>query len=146
MEVIFQYLRLGLFEKHKLLAASLLCFKVLTELGDLDAVAARALVRADAHQDPGPRGLLGDWMGETQWARIRFLTTQLNEHYPLFQQLAEDMQLESEYWASWFDSEKPEERKMPGRMRGAGPFERLLMLRALRPDRLPAAMSTFVQG
>lgn len=40
--------------------------------------------------------------------------------------------------------ERPEEEPVPGDWKRMGEFERLLLFRALRPDRLTAAMAYFV--
>ena len=53
--------------------------------------------------------------------------------------------MDSERWRQWFDDEKPELLPLPGEYRHrVQPFFLLLLLRTLRPDRLAAALRTFV--
>jgi dynein heavy chain len=54
------------------------------------------------------------------------------------------MQAESDRWRGWFDQEKPEQSACPGKYKSLTDFERLMILRALRPDRVTAALDTFV--
>lgn len=45
----------------------------------------------------------------------------------------------------WFDGERPETEPCPGQYRSLEAFPRLLVLRMLRPDRVPAAMEEFIR-
>ena len=66
---------------------------------------------------------------------------------PVFDKLGEDMATASSKWRQWFDDEEPERLPAPGesgRVLVASPVHLLLLLRALRPDRLTAALRIFV--
>lgn len=55
-----------------------------------------------------------------------------------------NLQGDADIWLRWFKSEAPES-KLPGKAETAcRPFQRLLVMQAFRPDRLPVAMETFV--
>jgi len=47
-------------------------------------------------------------------------------------------------WQEWMELERPEDEPLPGDWKRMPEFERLLIFRTLRPDRLTAAMQRFV--
>jgi dynein heavy chain len=55
------------------------------------------------------------------------------------------VQNDPEDWLAWFDSEKPEVTKLPGEyQKSLTAFDRLILLRALRPDRLTTALRSWI--
>ena len=55
------------------------------------------------------------------------------------------MQSESDEWSVWFDSEKAETAKLPGEYeKKLTPFDRIILLRAMRPDRLLTSLRLFI--
>ena len=56
------------------------------------------------------------------------------------------MQSESDLWQRWFDSEQPESAKLPGDyQKSLEPFDRLILLRAMRPDRVSTALKVWIE-
>ena len=49
-------------------------------------------------------------------------------------------------YSEWMELERPEEEPMPGDWKKMEDFEKLLLFRALRPDRMSNALSTFVKS
>ena len=91
--------------------------------------------------DPGPMGALAEWLPETIWPKVKGLEA----IKPVFEKFGDDMQNESTKWRQWFDDEKPEVLPLPGEYKtSVSPFNQLMLLRAVRPDRLAAALRTFV--
>jgi dynein heavy chain len=67
----------------------------------------------------------------------------------------DDMIGESDDWKKWFNDEKPELMKLPGKYGDVdeetnkpytSPFQKLLLLRALRQDRLTSEIQTFIKS
>jgi dynein heavy chain len=55
------------------------------------------------------------------------------------------MQSDSDFWQQWFDSESPELAKLPGDyQKQLTSFDRLILLRAMRPDRVTSALSVWI--
>ena len=52
----------------------------------------------------------------------------------------QDLEKASEEWSAWCLSEAPERALMPGDWGRVGEFRKLLLLRALRPDRITNAL------
>ena len=56
------------------------------------------------------------------------------------------MQSDSDEWQKWFDSEMPELAKLPGDyQKMLSNFDRLILLRAMRPDRVTTALKSWIE-
>eukprot|EP01138_Halocafeteria_seosinensis_P009362 gb/GECG01009567.1/.p1 GENE.gb/GECG01009567.1/~~gb/GECG01009567.1/.p1 ORF type:complete len:4452 (+),score=647.06 gb/GECG01009567.1/:1-13356(+) len=140
---VFKYVRRGLFDHDKLMVASLLTLKIACAEGDLHPSAAAALVRSDSVAEPESRGILSEWLSFSLWSKIKALES-LSNIFPKLGNIGEDMQLDGDMWQAWYDHEVPETAKLPGKQKNCSMFERLLLLRAMRPDRLPSALKLFI--
>ena len=140
---VFRYVRRGLFDQDKLMVATLLTLKIACAEGDLHPSAAAALVRSESVSDPESRGILGEWLSFPLWCKIKALES-LGNYFPKLGNIGEDMQLDADLWQAWYDHEAPETAKLPGKQKNCSTFERLLLLRAMRPDRLPSALRIFI--
>lgn len=137
---VFNYIRRGLFEVDKLTVASLLTLKILVNDGKMESSEVDFLVQGKVSADPGNMGPLHEWLPESIWPRIKAL-----EKMPRFKGLGDNMQSDSDDWCAWFDIEKAEAAKLPGEYeKQLTPFDRLILLRAMRPDRLMNSLSMFI--
>ena len=56
------------------------------------------------------------------------------------------MQSDNDEWQRWFDSEMPEIAKLPGDYQNClSNFDRLILLRAMRPDRVTTALKSWIE-
>jgi dynein heavy chain len=138
--VVFNYLRRGLFERDKLTISTLLTFQVMEKSDRLDRKQTSHIMLNLPSDDPGSIGPLGEWMGESVWARIK----KLEDLKGPFENIGDQMQSDCDDWKDYFNLEKPEMAKMPGDYKTLSDWEKILILRALRPDRLSTALSTFI--
>jgi dynein heavy chain len=107
---VFQYVSQGLFEKHKLIFATQLCFRVLARRNELDQRMFDFLIR-------GPKNLaadnpLAEWLDNSAWGAIQALkeiTEPVN-----FEPLAEEMISSAKRFREWYELERPEDVGMPG--------------------------------
>ena len=136
----FEYVNRGLFVRDKLMFATYLCFSIMADADELRDQLVNALIVGLISTDAGSSGQLSEWLPGSLWPRVQGLETLK----PQFESLGDDMLAESEKWQRWFDNEKPENLKPPGEYKKLDEFYKLLLLRALRPDRLPAALQAFV--
>lgn len=74
-----------------------------------------------------------------QWAALDALTKLGN-----FANLAKEMEKNSDPWQRWCQTEQAERAVMPGEYGKMPQYMQLLVIRALRPDRLTAALTLFV--
>jgi len=138
---VFNYLRRGLFERDKLTVATQLTLKILNTTGELDSEDMKFLVESSISLDAGNMGPLAEWLPENIWPKIKFL-----EGLKCFKGLGDIMQSDSDDWLTWFDIERAEDSKLPGDMSALSEFHQLILLRAMRPDRLPSALAKWIGG
>merc|ERR1711871_390131 len=139
--VIFNYIRRGLFEEHKLTVAMQLTLKCNVQGGTLSSKEVSAIILPNISKDPGGKGALSEWMTDTVWSKCKGLEEQMNDTFKGF---GDELQNESDDWKEWFDSPVPENLKMPGKFSEINEFSRILILRALRTDRLTYAVKKYV--
>ena len=59
--------------------------------------------------------------------------------------LPAEMEIHSKRWRDWHESEAPEAEPLPNEWKRLPHFETLLVLRAMRPDRLTLALDAWVR-
>eukprot|EP00820_Chromera_velia_P017919 Cvel_27114.t1-p1 / transcript=Cvel_27114.t1 / gene=Cvel_27114 / organism=Chromera_velia_CCMP2878 / gene_product=Dynein alpha chain, flagellar outer arm, putative / transcript_product=Dynein alpha chain, flagellar outer arm, putative / location=Cvel_scaffold3327:4083-17851(-) / protein_length=1557 / sequence_SO=supercontig / SO=protein_coding / is_pseudo=false len=113
--------------------------------GKLDANEVLALIQGKPATDAPPITLeaVKSWVSETMWAMARTM-----EQLPAFKSAGTGILANIEQdvmgWKRWYSDEKAESADLPRAFRDLGLFQRLLLLRALRPDRLTSALREFV--
>jgi dynein heavy chain len=138
---VFNYIRRGLFEVDKLTVATLLTLRIATNDGKLSDEDLAFLVENKQSPDPGNMGPLHEWLPASIWPKIKAI-----ENMKRFASLGDNMQSDSEQWQKWFDSEMPESAKLPGDYQKAlDSFDRLILLRAMRPDRVTTALRAWIE-
>ena len=136
----FNYIRRGLFEKDKLTVATLVTTRIAVNDELLQQEEVLYLFLGKIAPDPGNMGPLHEWMPEAIWPKVKAL-----EGLKRFNGLGDAMHSDSDDWLAWFDGAAPELAKLPGDFqKSLTPFDRLILLRALRPDRLSNALSTYI--
>lgn len=134
---VFAYVAQGLFERHKLIVATQLCMSILRARGELNYQKFDFLMRGPKVM--GVDNPLAEHLSESVWGSVQALK-ELDE----YSNLPDDLQGSWTRWSEFVKNERPEEDGMPGDWRRMPEFDRLLVFRALRPDRLTAAMTKFV--
>ena len=145
----------GLFPHHKLIFAAELCFRGLIESGQLNPLLLTFLVRPQV-TDPDMESPFKDWLEAPQWQAVVELSQleipggEDEEGNPIlelpFESLQSEMLESSRRFRDWNDLERPEESPLPGDWKKIPEFNKLLLIRALRPDRFMPAISTFVKN
>src|SRR5690606_33770533 len=122
-DVVFDYTRRGLFERDKMMVATLLTLRVCVNDGLLTQEEVDYLVMGKVTPDPGNMGPLHEWLPEAVWPKIKGL-----EGLKRFASLGDNMQSDSDEWWKWFDSEQPEVAKLPGEyQKTLNEFERIIL-------------------
>jgi dynein heavy chain len=138
---VFNYIRRGLFERDKLTVSTQLTLKIMNTTGRLDTEDMNYLVDAGISLDAGNMGPLHEWLPENLWPKVKYL-----EGLKVFNGLGDIMQSDSDDWQEWFDNEHAENAKIPGDLVDLAPFHQLILLRAMRPDRLPNALGRWISN
>ena len=137
----FQYVCRGLFDRDKVTVASLLALRILICDGRLTPEELDYLVATKVVTNAGSMGVLAEWLPPSVWPRVKAL----EGFKKYFHHLGDAMQGSPDEWRIWFDHEQPETIKLPGEFEKAlPPLPRLILLRALRPDRLTTALKGWI--
>ena len=135
----FQYVAQGLFERHKLVFASQLTFQVQRRDGSLVPAMFDFLIQGK--RAAGIENPLSDWLANDAW-----LTCHALKEFDCFEKLPEDLVASAKRFREWYELERPEEVPYPGEWKKLPEFEKLLLMRALRLDRMNEAMSAYVKN
>ena len=140
--VIFAYVTRGLFEKDRLIFSSQLTCRILARRGELPSDELDFIIKAPRVMDGAERTEAIQWLPEACWGTILALAEQLPE---VFGGLPGDMEGSWKRWKEFFDDEQPENLPLPGEWKRLPGFQRLLVIRALRNDRMTLAMRYWVK-
>mmetsp|Transcript_34548 Transcript_34548/g.103510 ORF Transcript_34548/g.103510 Transcript_34548/m.103510 type:complete len:2592 (+) Transcript_34548:5875-13650(+) len=138
---VFAYARRGLLEKHKLIVATMLILRVKQRMGEIPAAEAEYLITGRAAPNPPQMtAKVSDYLQEMQWAAACGL-----KEVAAFKTLPDDLELDPDAWKEWVEHPKPELEDLPGEW-GAKctAFQKLLVLRALRTDRVTSAVTRYI--
>jgi dynein heavy chain len=139
---VFDATRRGLLERHKLILATQLLLKVMAKAGELDAAEADYLTSGRASMSPPQMtAKVQEFLTAKQWANACAL-----KEVDAFKNLTEDLELGTDAWSEWLDFERPEIEVLPGEWeKKLKPFQKLLILRALRTDRVTTSLTAFIE-
>lgn len=98
-----------------------------------------ALIKGTVAVDPPPQNDNLKFIPESNWAACKGL-----EQIKYFDVLISSMEQEAMQWKKWYADEKCELAEMPKTYREISLFHKILILRALRPDRLQSALTQYV--
>uniref|UniRef100_A0A8C3XBZ8 Dynein axonemal heavy chain 1 n=1 Tax=Cyanoderma ruficeps TaxID=181631 RepID=A0A8C3XBZ8_9PASS len=129
----------SLFEKHKLMFAFLVSARILMNEGRIDMDEWRYLLSGGAIKEmkdnPAPA-----WVNERAWGDILAMSSLKN-----FSDFDNDFAANLEGFKTIFDSPNPHRQPLPGKWQdGLDAFQKLLVLRCLRGDKITNAMQDFV--
>jgi dynein heavy chain len=135
----FNYTRRGLLERHKLLVATMLCLRILIRKKKIDEIEVMALIKKEIAIDVPNQSESLKFLPEAVWPYVKGL-----ENIKAFSNLISNMESEALQWRKWYAEEKAEIAELPRAFKDISLFHRLLILRAMRPDRLSGALQQFV--
>jgi dynein heavy chain len=137
---VFNYVRRGLFETDKLTVATILTLRIAVNDGLLPQEEVDLLVSGNVSTNADNMGPLEDWLPPAIWPQVRGL-----EDLKKFNNLGNDMQNDCDDWREWFDTETPETSKIPSDYeKTLNDFDRLILLRVIRPDRVTTALKKYI--
>lgn len=136
----FNYTRRGTMEQDKMIIATMLCFKILTRNGTIADNEWIALVKKDIPMETRniPESL--KWMPDSVWAACLGLEQTIDK----FSELTKQMESEALTWKKWYGDQEPEVSDLPKSVKDIDLFYRILLLRALRPDRMLNALRAYI--
>ncbi|MEC7144805.1 MAG: adenylyltransferase/cytidyltransferase family protein, partial [Actinomycetota bacterium] len=105
-------------------------------------IEADFIIKAPRVMDGAERSEALQWLPEACWGTILALAEALPD---VFAGLPGDMAGSWKRWKEFFDNEQPENEPLPGEWKRLSGFQRLLVIRALRNDRMTLAMRYWVK-
>lgn len=132
----FNYTRRGTFARHKLLIATLLCLRIQIRKGLLKEDEVNALIMKEVSLDPPPQPENLKMIAESLWPAVCGL-----QKLKIFEDLTRQMESEGLQWRKWYADANAESCELPRAHKDISLFHRLLLLRAMRPDRLSGALT-----
>jgi len=138
----FNYIRRGLFERHKLIVATMLTLRIMVRKKVLTEDEVNHLILGRVHHQPGPvPDMLKSFINDQIWAACMALQEYIK---PTFEGFVASLESDSLQWKKWYGVEKAELEDLPKNFKDLPAFHRLLLLRAMRPDRISSALSIYV--
>ncbi|NWT20166.1 DYH9 protein, partial [Vireo altiloquus] len=134
---VFQYTARGLFERDKLTFSAQLTFQILLMNKEINPAELDFLLRYPAQ--PGVTSPV-EFLSDHSWGGIKALSS-MEE----FRNLDRDIEGSAKRWKKFVESECPEKERFPQDWKNKSALQRLCIMRALRPDRVPCALRDFVE-
>ncbi|KAJ6660734.1 hypothetical protein lerEdw1_017360 [Lerista edwardsae] len=133
----FIYISRGLFERDKLTVTAQLAFQLLLMNKEIDAHELDFLLRFPIdHSYSSPL----DFLSNSTWSAIKTMSF-MDE----FRGLDRDIEGSPKRWKKVVESESPEKEKFPQEWKTKSSLQKLIMMRALRPDRMTYAVRNFIE-
>jgi dynein heavy chain len=141
---IYQWISRGLFEKHKIIFMTMMTLRLMTK-NQLNVEYTDKEVRFLLTCIPklGQDNPVKDWLKGSAWNNTLRLAD-----LPGFEKFPESMGNElASRFKEWYSEQNPEIANLPPSWKNVNtnPFKKLLVLRALRPDRMIPALSNFIR-
>ncbi|XP_071826175.1 dynein axonemal heavy chain 10-like isoform X2 [Apostichopus japonicus] len=138
---VYNYACTGLFEKHKLLFSFQMTIKLEQSEGNLPQDELDFFIKGNLSLEKNRRGRPHQWIPEQGWEDIM----KLQELADVFSSLPDDIDRNEKDWKKWFDLDNPEQSKFPMKYKDSlNDFQRLLLLRCFRVDRVYRAVTDYV--
>ena len=131
----------SLFEKHKTLFSFILCVRILQGDGLIDEGEWRFLLSGAAtgvQQEPNPEP---SWITNQTWRDIMFVSMTL----PNFHNFHKSISTETDHYRNYFMCQAPHREALAGEWdENLNRFQKLLVLRCIRPDKMMQGVQDFV--
>ncbi|NXG00742.1 DYH9 protein, partial [Sakesphorus luctuosus] len=134
---VFQHTARGLLECDRLTYSAQLTFQILLMSKEINPAELDFLLRYPAQ--PGVTSPV-EFLSDHSWGGIKALSS-MEE----FRNLDRDIEGSAKRWKKFVESECPEREKFPQEWKNKSSLQRLCIMRALRPDRVPCALRDFVE-
>ncbi|XP_044053526.1 dynein axonemal heavy chain 10 isoform X1 [Siniperca chuatsi] len=139
---VYNYGCTGLFERHKLLFSFNMTIKIEQAEGRAPQEELEFFIKGNLSLEKSKRKKPCDWLPDQGWEDI----VKLAELFPeQFSSLPDDVEKNSTDWKSWYDLDGPEQAPFPMKYEeNLSAFQKLLLLRCFRVDRVYRAVTDYV--
>ncbi|KAG8227082.1 hypothetical protein J437_LFUL007419 [Ladona fulva] len=130
----------SLFEKDKLLFSVLLAITLLREKDEIDQEEWMFLMTGGVGLD-NPHPNPAEWLPKKSWDELCRLSN-LNNFKGLKQDFCDNIRA----WKQYYDKTQPQHEELPGPWKSSlSSFQKLIILRCLRPDKVVPAVQDFIE-
>ena len=139
---VYNYGCQGIFEKHKLLFSFQITIKLEQDEDKVKQDELDFFIKGNVALEKAKRSRPHSWIPETGWEDL----VRLSEvSAGPFGSLLDDVEKNGPEWKVWFDLDQPESAKFPGKYEETlNDFQRLMLLRCFRVDRIYRAVTEYV--
>ncbi|XP_069353306.1 dynein axonemal heavy chain 10 isoform X2 [Eulemur rufifrons] len=139
---IYNYGCTGLFEKHKLLFAFNMTIKIEQAEGRVPQEELDFFLKGNISLEKSKRKKPCAWLSDQGWEDIILLSEMFSDD---FGQLPDDVENHQTVWQEWYDVDSLEQLPFPlDYDKNITPFQKLLILRCFRVDRVYRAVTDYV--
>ncbi|XP_035496799.2 dynein axonemal heavy chain 10-like [Scophthalmus maximus] len=139
---VYNYGCTGLFERHKLLFSFNMTEKIEQAEGRARQEELEFFIKGNLCLEKSKLKKPCDWLPDQGWEDIVKLAELFPEH---FGSLPDDVEKDSSDWKSWYDLDGPEQAPFPMKYEeNLSAFQKLLLLRCFRVDRVYRAVTDYV--
>jgi dynein heavy chain len=141
---VFRWVNRGLFERHKIIFCGLLTFRLLQRgllKEEYNAQQFQFLLRSPQRVDV--ENPLTEWLPNPAWFSVQKLI-----EIDFFSVFAQNLEKDApNRFKEWFNEIAPEDAKLPldWKKLDSMPFQKLLVLRCMRPDRMTIALQAWIR-
>ncbi|CAK1542459.1 unnamed protein product [Leptosia nina] len=137
--LLYQNVCRSLFERHKLLFAFLLCARILLDRGTIRSTEFNFLLNGgkieEELENPEPK-----WISRRMWLDMQELAS-----VPTMKQFVMDFPEQTKFFRTYYDAWNPHKLPYPKPLdTQLDPFQKLLVLKCLRPDKLVPGLQDYV--
>jgi dynein heavy chain, axonemal len=141
--LLYENICRSLFENHKLQFSFLLTVKILFGDNLIDPLEWRYFLAGPTGDSEIPHNPT-DWLGELEWAEV-YKQVYGTRDLPAYKGLLEYFMKEHHQFKRIFDSKDPEVEPLPGEWDNKfNSFQKMIVLKAIRPDKISEAISNFI--
>ena len=139
---LYQNVCRSLFEKHKLIFSFILTSKLLEANGELDQKLTSFLIQSQSGlenpleiKNPCP-----EWLSQSVWNRLCELSVTIER----YAKVPETFKANEKAWKVFYDAPFPHQADLPDDFWDLSEFEKLVLIKILKPDKLVAAVKDFI--
>ena len=130
----------SLFENHKLLFSFVMSISILQSMGKVDPGQWRFLIAGQTEGDPVDVPQPPEqWITSRLWNSLCVVST-----LPVCKGLAQDISDNIGEWQKYFDDSAPHKCTLPGKWNDLGQFQKIMVLKCFRPDKVSEASQDYI--
>ncbi|CAL7939586.1 unnamed protein product [Xylocopa violacea] len=139
---VYDYGCTGIFERHKLLFSFQICVKLEQSVGNVSQRQLDFFVKGCFGLEKATKINPTEWLPASGWADLLKLS---NDFPDKFGQLPEELNLNVETWEAWYNLDAPESEDFPlDYSKKLEPFEKLMLMRCFRVDRVYRSIINYI--